>query len=48
MRLFADLTNQFGQGHLRQRSLEAVLGLRKSLPESCEQQAAESASSAQL
>jgi hypothetical protein len=41
MRLFVDLTNQFGQRHLRQRSLEALPGLRKNLPESCEQQAAE-------
>jgi len=31
MRLFPDLTNQIGQGHLRQRALEAVLGLRKHL-----------------
>ncbi len=29
MRLLPDLTNQIGQGHLRQRSLEAVLGLGK-------------------
>jgi len=32
MRLFPDLTNQFGQGHLRQRALEAALGLRKCCP----------------
>src|SRR5215472_9056559 len=30
-RLFPDLTNQTGQGHLRQRALEAVLSLRKNL-----------------
>jgi hypothetical protein len=32
MRLFPDPTNQIGQGHLRQRALEAVLGLRKRCP----------------
>jgi hypothetical protein len=29
---FPALTNQIGQGHLRQRALEAVLGLRKCCP----------------
>jgi len=29
MRLFPDLTNQIGQGYFRERSLEAVLTLRK-------------------
>ena len=32
MRLFPDLTNHTGQGHLRQRALDAVLGLRKCCP----------------
>jgi hypothetical protein len=27
MRLFPDLTNQIGEGYLRQRALDAVLGL---------------------
>jgi len=32
MRLFPDLTKQIGQGHLRQRALETLLGLRESCP----------------
>jgi hypothetical protein len=32
MRLFPDATNQIGQGHLRQRILEAVLGSRERCP----------------
>src|SRR5258706_16471473 len=31
MRLFPDLTKQIGHGYFRERSLEAVLGLRKNL-----------------
>src|SRR5260370_16826073 len=29
MRLFPDLTNQIGQGYFRERSLEAILSLKK-------------------
>jgi len=32
MRLFPDLINLIGQGHLRQRTLEAILGLRRRCP----------------